>query len=184
MRLPVFICFAQQSLWVREHAENLTSAMESVIAFGARPRSKPHGLTCHLELRIGRGSKTPSASTSQLSTTMHLQFVFQYFQYSGALKKGKHLLHSIWESSGGWGHRDAPQSISFIMSPATASRCAHQPSLVAQCSATPATVAATPPCSATPFQTQISVRQLPGTGGGRCDTKIFRGCSATPVLHL
>ena len=57
-------------------------------------------------------------------------------------------------------------------------------SLVAQCSATPATVAATPPCSATPFQTQISVRHLPARGGGRCDTKIFRGCSATPVLHL
>ena len=57
--------------------------------------------------------------------------------------------------------------------------------LVAQCSATPATVAATPPCSATPFQTQISVRHLPAHGGGgRCDTKIFRGCSATPVLHL
>ena len=56
--------------------------------------------------------------------------------------------------------------------------------LVAQCSATPATVAATPPCSATPFQTQISVRHLPVQGGGRCDTKIFRGCSATPVLHL
>ena len=56
--------------------------------------------------------------------------------------------------------------------------------LVAQCSATPATVAATPPCSATPFQTQVSVRHLPGNGGGRCDTKIFRGCSATPVLHL
>ena len=37
--------------------------------------------------------------------------------------------------------------------------------LVAQCSATPATVAATPPCSATPFQTQISVRHLPGQGG-------------------
>ena len=37
--------------------------------------------------------------------------------------------------------------------------------LVSQCSATPATVAATPPCSATPFQTQISVRH-PGTGGG------------------
>ena len=53
--------------------------------------------------------------------------------------------------------------------------------LVAQCSATPATVVATPPCSATPFQTQISVRHLLG---GRCDTKIFRGCSATPVLHL
>ena len=55
--------------------------------------------------------------------------------------------------------------------------------LVAQCSATPATVAATPPCSATPFQTQISVRHL-AQGGGRCDTKNFRGCSATPVLHL
>ena len=37
--------------------------------------------------------------------------------------------------------------------------------LVAQCSATPATVAATPPCSATPFQTQISVRHLPAQGG-------------------
>ena len=34
--------------------------------------------------------------------------------------------------------------------------------LVAQCSATPATVAATPRCSATPFQTQISGRHLPG----------------------
>ena len=57
--------------------------------------------------------------------------------------------------------------------------------LVAQCSATPATVPATPPCSATPFQTQISVRHLPGMGGGgRCDTKIFRGCGATPLLHL
>ena len=56
--------------------------------------------------------------------------------------------------------------------------------LVAQCSATPASVAATPPCSATPFQTQISVRHLPAQGGGRCDTKILRGCSATPVLHL
>ena len=37
--------------------------------------------------------------------------------------------------------------------------------LVAQCSGTPATVAATPPCSATPFQTQISVRHLPGHAG-------------------
>ena len=37
--------------------------------------------------------------------------------------------------------------------------------LVAQCSATPATVAATPPCSATPFQTQISVRHLLAQGG-------------------
>ena len=56
--------------------------------------------------------------------------------------------------------------------------------LVAQCSATPATVVATPPGSATPFQTQVSVRHLPAHGGGRCDTKISRGCSATPVLHL
>ena len=39
--------------------------------------------------------------------------------------------------------------------------------LVAQCSATPATVPAKPPCSATPFQTQISVRHLPGMGGGK-----------------
>ena len=54
----------------------------------------------------------------------------------------------------------------------------------AQSSATPATVAATPPCGATPFQTQISVLHLPAQGGGRCDTKIFRECSATPVLHL
>ena len=38
---------------------------------------------------------------------------------------------------------------------------------VAQCSATSATVPATPPCSATPFQTQISVRHLPGMGGGK-----------------
>ena len=37
--------------------------------------------------------------------------------------------------------------------------------LVAQCSATPATVAATPLCSATPLQTQISVRHLPAQGG-------------------
>ena len=64
------------------------------------------------------------------------------------------------------------------------SSCTGGRGLVAQCSATPATVAATPPCSATPFQTQISVRHLPAQGGGRRDTKIFRGCSATPVLHL
>ena len=48
-------------------------------------------------------------------------------------------------------------------------------SLVAQCSATPATVAATPPCSATPFQTQISVRHLPGQGGGGGATPKFLG---------
>ena len=49
------------------------------------------------------------------------------------------------------------------------------PPLVAQCSATPATVAATPPCSATPFQTQISVRHLPGQGGGQGATPKFLG---------
>ena len=57
------------------------------------------------------------------------------------------------------------------------------PALVAQCGATPATVAATPPCSATPFRTQISVRHLPAQGG-RCDTKRFWGCGATPVLKI
>ena len=31
-------------------------------------------------------------------------------------------------------------------------------SIVPQCSATPATVAATPPCSATPFQRQLDMR--------------------------
>ena len=45
--------------------------------------------------------------------------------------------------------------------------------LVAQCSATPATVAATPPCSATPFQTQLSVRNLPGMGGGKVRRQNF-----------
>ena len=49
--------------------------------------------------------------------------------------------------------------------------CGHLANLVAQCSATPATVAATPQCSATPFQTQISVRH-------------FLGGVATPVLQL
>ena len=47
--------------------------------------------------------------------------------------------------------------------------------LVAQCSATPATVAATPPCSATPFQTQISVRHLPARGGGGATPKFLGG---------
>ena len=57
--------------------------------------------------------------------------------------------------------------------------------LVAQCSATPATVAATPPCSATPFQTtKFRCDTSRDMGGRRCDTKIFRGCSATPVPHL
>ena len=52
------------------------------------------------------------------------------------------------------------------------------PTLVAQCSATPATVAATPPCSATPkvtFSDPNLDATPPGTGGGGCDTKIFRG---------
>ena len=76
-------------------------------------------------------------------------------------------------------------SLSSAPSPDAAEEDSEDEDLVAQCSATPATVAATPPCSATPFQTQISVRHLPARGGGgRCDTKIFRGCSATPVLHL
>ena len=48
-------------------------------------------------------------------------------------------------------------------------------SLVAQCSATPTTVAATPPCSATPFQTQISVRHLPARGGGGATPKCLGG---------
>ena len=47
--------------------------------------------------------------------------------------------------------------------------------LVAQCSATPATVAATPLCSATPFQTQISVRHLPAHGGGGATPKFLGG---------
>ena len=49
--------------------------------------------------------------------------------------------------------------------------------LVAQCSATPATVAATPPSSATPFQTQISVRHLPAQGGGGATPKFLGGVS-------
>ena len=47
--------------------------------------------------------------------------------------------------------------------------------LVAQCSATPATVAATPPCSATPLQTQSSVRHLPAQGGGGATPKFLGG---------
>ena len=57
--------------------------------------------------------------------------------------------------------------------------CQNGAFLVAQCSATPATVAATPPCSATcsatPFQTQISVRHLPGQGAGQGATPKFLG---------
>ena len=47
--------------------------------------------------------------------------------------------------------------------------------LIAQCSATPATVAATPPCSATPFQAQISVRHLPAHRGEGGATPKFLG---------
>ena len=53
--------------------------------------------------------------------------------------------------------------------------CAQPSGLVAQCSATPATVAATPPCSATPCQTQISVRHLRGQGGGGATPKFLGG---------
>ena len=53
--------------------------------------------------------------------------------------------------------------------------CRSEGSLVAHCSATPATVAATPPCSATPFQNQISVRHLPAHGGGGGATPKFLG---------
>ena len=57
-------------------------------------------------------------------------------------------------------------------------------SLVAQCSATPASVAATPPCSATPLQRQLDVRHSWLFKGDRCD-RAFRGeCSAILLLHL
>ena len=56
--------------------------------------------------------------------------------------------------------------------------------LVAQCSATPATVAATPPCSATPFQTTKYRCDTCRHRGGEVRHQNFRGCSATPVLHL
>ena len=55
--------------------------------------------------------------------------------------------------------------------------------LVAQCSATPATVPATPPCSATPFQTQISVRHLPGMGGGSQESAKGAGGKGARVLN-
>ena len=42
-------------------------------------------------------------------------------------------------------------------------------SLVAQCSATPASVAATPPCSATTFQRQLDMRYSWQFKGDRCD---------------
>ena len=62
------------------------------------------------------------------------------------------------------------------VSPKTVCGALRAASLVAQCSATPATVAATPPCRATPFQTQISVRHLPAhSGGGGGATPKFLG---------
>ena len=48
-------------------------------------------------------------------------------------------------------------------------------SVVAQCSATPASVAATPPCSATPFQKQLDVRHPWRLKGNRCDRVFFGG---------
>ena len=57
-------------------------------------------------------------------------------------------------------------------------------SLVAQCSATPASVAATPPCSATPFQRRLDVRHSWRFKGNRCDRAFYRGCSVILLLHL
>ena len=57
--------------------------------------------------------------------------------------------------------------------------------LVAQCSATTASVAATPPCSATLSQRQLEVRHPRQLKGDWCDRAFKgRGCSATPLLHL
>ena len=56
--------------------------------------------------------------------------------------------------------------------------------LVARCSATPASVAATPPCSATPFQRQLDVRHSWQFKGDRCDRAFQGGCSAILLLHL
>ena len=49
------------------------------------------------------------------------------------------------------------------------------PSIVAQCSATPASAAATPPCSATPFQRQLDVRHPWQLKGDRRDRVFFGG---------
>ena len=57
-------------------------------------------------------------------------------------------------------------------------------SLVAQCSATPASVAATPPCSATPFQRQLDVRHSWQFKGDKCEKGLLGGCSAILVLIL
>ena len=55
-------------------------------------------------------------------------------------------------------------------------RVPNPPGLVAQCSATPATVAATPPCSATPFQTtKFRCDTSRHTGGGGGATPKFLG---------
>ena len=58
----------------------------------------------------------------------------------------------------------------------------HLAALVAQCSATPASVAATPPCSATPFQRQPDVPWQ--FKGDRCDRAFEGECSAILPLHL
>ena len=54
----------------------------------------------------------------------------------------------------------------------------------AQCSATPASVAATPPCSATPFQRQLDVRHSWRFKGGSVRQGLSGGCSAMLLLHL
>ena len=60
-----------------------------------------------------------------------------------------------------------------------------QPTTIdAQQSATPASVAATPPCSATPFQRQLDVRHAWQLKGDRCDRAFYGGCSAILLLHL
>ena len=56
--------------------------------------------------------------------------------------------------------------------------------IVAQCSATPASVAATIPCSATPFQRQLDVRHPWQLKGDRRDRAFLGGCSAILLLHL
>ena len=70
------------------------------------------------------------------------------------------------------------------LSPVFPVRPFHVSALVAQCSATPASVAATPPCSATPFQRQLDVRHSWQFKGDRCDRAVYRGCSAILLLHL
>ena len=110
-----------------------------------------------------------------------------YYRRSEFTARSKCTIRSVFSTGGsfGWGsfvEKGGPQKGWYFVFPPRFHL--YLATLVAQCSATPATVAATPPCSATPSQTQISVRHLPGQGGARCDTKILRGCSATLVLHL